>query len=204
MPLNIEVPTEHPDVTALKQKVIKVADQYTRTHGWCDVVNQALRDMGVKGVPGPRKINVEVTFTVEGVDGEQRATHRFDRESLADKTTEQQHEYVLEQIVTPSVVLGVQITPNVTIIDLNEAARTSRDGLEYPEGYVHVYTSREGRVAHLLRDPGVDDLRRWLRRGIHYAMCSDLMTSPVTESDRSEGRVCKKCLDRAESAAMAA
>lgn len=203
MPLNIEREVEHPDVTALKAKVTTVARRYASSHGWCSVVEDALREAGVTGTSGPRNINVEVTFTVNGGE-EQKAVHRFPRDPLAvAESVEAQHQYVLDQIVVPSVVLGVEVKPEVQIIDLTEATH-GKGGLEYPDGFVHVYSSREGRVAHLLREPTdrghTENLRRWLRRGLHYAMCGSMMSAPTEESDRSEDRVCKKCLERAQSA----
>jgi hypothetical protein len=201
MPLNIEVEAEHPDVTALKKNVAQVAKRYATAHGWCSVVDDALREAGVTGPSGPRNINVEVTFTINGGE-EQKATHRFPREPFVGKSAEQQHQYVLDQIVTPVSVLGVEVRPDVQIVDLNETTGLGRDGLDYPDGYIHVYSSREGRVAHLLRLPvnEPENLGRWIRRGLHYAMCGSLMSTPTQESDRSEDRVCKKCLDRAATA----
>lgn len=200
--MNIEREVEHPDVTALKEKVAQTAREYASAHGWCSVVEDCLREAGVTGAPGPRNITVEVTFTVNGGE-EQKATHRFLRDPLAEaQSVEAQHQYVLEQIVVPSTVLGVEIRPEVQIIDLNETDRLSRDGLVYPDGYVHAYYSREGRVAHLFPEPvnEVENMRRWIRSGLHHAMCGGLMSAPTQESYRSEGRVCKKCLERAEAA----
>jgi hypothetical protein len=96
----------------------------------------------------------------------------------------------------PTAVLGVTIpAPTVEVIDLNLANRGAA-GLDYPDGFIHFFTSNEGRVAHLIRDPNREDTERWLSRGAHYALCGASSFAGTQNSARSEDRVCKKCLER--------
>jgi hypothetical protein len=199
MPLNIEVEQEHPDVTALKEQVREVAQKYARRHNWCAEVNRALAEAGIID-PRPKKMSVEILFTV-GDSEEQRAIKRFPLADLAGKTPEEQNAWVAEQITPKVEVAGVEVTSlNVMVRDLNEVTRAARSGLEYPTGYVHFYTSNDGRVAHLMEDPGVEVTDGWLQRNGRYALCTQVAYLAVTESARSEGRVCPHCLARAESA----
>lgn len=208
MPLNIE-PTavEHPDVTALKQRIIAVTKKYTDRHGWCAEARNALREAGVLDEPSNKNINVEVTFTINGSE-EQKASQRFRLRDLTGKSHEQQLEWVRDQIATPTLILGVPVTPEVVVLDLNESSTVSHGNLSYPEGYTHIYVSNEGRVAHLLLNAENREgptLERWISRSIHYTLCgtSAYRTGTLDSPRAVAGKVCAKCLTRAENSAVA-
>jgi hypothetical protein len=218
MPLNISVEAEHPDVTVLKAKVREVAKRYTKKHGWCAEVNKALREAGIED---DAKVKVEIKFTVSG-SAEQTATQTFAASALAGKTAEEQNAWVADQIAPKVVVAGVEVTLPVTVIDLTLVeeikpvpAAGYKDGMDYPDGYVHFYTSNEGRVAHLVRKDSVLDtdlavagsgpghavsvINAWLRQRRIRALCG---TEPsyygqaTASSVRAEGRVCQNCQSR--------
>lgn len=232
MPLNIEVtePTEHPDVTALKQKVAEAAKEHSRRNH-CGEYKSWLRQLGIEDVKA-KKIVVEITFTAFGVEG-QKATKAFPEKDLVGKTAEEQNAWVAEQISEKVTIAGTQVAIPLTVTDLNPAEDavvlteaspswgTTGLGLVVPYGYTHVYTSNEGRVAHLVRlnDETLRQLHltngereqeniilTFLNRGNGYrgratAACS---TDPgawggwARASSRSENRICQNCNQQAE------
>lgn len=210
MPLNIEVETDTPEVAALKKRVIVVTNKYTRTHGWCHEANNALREMGVLDSP-KNNIRVAITFTVAGGE-EQHAIKVFNAVDLIDKSEDEQKEFVASQIAPDARIAGVKIDVPITVIDLNNTEATGlNDGLDYPEGFQHFYTSAEGRVAHLTRlgslhsrivwaiENGLDpsEVEAAMRQGHVNALCG--YSSPYSarlHSARSEHRICAKCLER--------
>ena len=204
MPLQIEVEAEHPEVVALKKKVKEVAQTYTSRHGWCREVKAALREAGIED---SRNIHVEVTFSVAGSD-EQKSIVKFPVEDLAGKTDDEQKQLVADKIAPKVMVAGTQVTIPVTVVDLNESDQNAlaRQGLEYPDAYMHFYISDGGRVAHLSNKPrsvldGNETVAEYFsgRRGrgapIH-ALCGEVSYGPVTHSARSENRICGNCSRR--------
>lgn len=201
MPLQIEVETEHPDVTALKKRVKEVAERYKRRYNWCREVNQALREAGIED---NNTITVEVTFTVAGSD-EQKSVVVFPISDLAGKDDEEQKQVVAEKIAPKVNVAGTTVSIPVTIVDLNESSRNAATGLNVPNGYTHFYISESGRVAHLVPLPyqvtsGQMALEEWTRqwangRGVS-AVCGEISYYPTTISARSENRVCQNCANR--------
>lgn len=203
MPLNIEVEAEHPDVTALKKRVIEVTKKYTDRHGWCGEAQKALAEAGVTESRA-KKVDVEIVFTVEGVEEEQHGRKRITASSLAGKTPEQMNAYVTDMLRTEGTyaVAGTTITPLITVTDLNEWHPGEGD---VPAGYSAAFTSREGRVKHLLVTPRrvleAEDPKAALERhlrGSNYFMCGAGSYGGALESTRDEGRICQKCLTRAE------
>lgn len=211
MPLNIEVQTEHPDVTALKKRVVEVTHRYTNAHGWCNEANNALREAGVLDSP-KNNIRVAITFTVAGSE-EQQAVKVFNAADLIELSDDERKAFVAEQIMPDVSVAGVKVNLPVTIIDLNNTEATGMNsGLAYPEEFQHFYSSQEGRVAHLIR---ADRLHRRVReaiangeppevveaamkRGYIAATCGmNAAYSATLTSTRSENRICVKCIERA-------
>lgn len=206
MTLNIQQEAEHPEVTALKEKVREVAKRYARRHDWCSVVDDALREMGVEEAR-PQRINVSIRFTSPMLDGEQETTARFFVRDLVGKSEAEQNAWVAEQIAPTVRLGGASVTIPVTVLDLTHMEPQGLDAV--PEGYVAFYTSAEGRVAHLMQTPGA--VRRgmvtmtdYLSRHPVYGMCGAGGYGQVEESTRSEGRVCKRCSDRLPSALIIA
>jgi hypothetical protein len=217
MPITLpEQAAEHPDVTALKERVREVATKYAKNHNWCGVVKQALREAGIED-PNSQKIAVTISFTVAGSEA-QTAVKKFNVSDLVGKTHEEQMVWIAEKIAPKVDVAGTQVTLPVAVLDIDGTfeARTSSglivvDGLEYPQGYIHYYTSDDSRVAHLGRhrwDPeGInhpDALREWhlaarrsYLRGICASSQSELYGAPRPTSSRSEHRICARCLPNA-------
>lgn len=213
MPLNIEVETEHPDVVALKKRVIEVTDAYTSRHGWCGEARNALREAGVLDSPN-NKVAVAIRFTLPGSE-EQTAVKVFNASDLVGKSDDEQKAWVAEQITPAVKVAGVNVPIPVTIVDLsNSEANPSgySDGLNYPAGYQHFYTSNEGRVAHLTsidrldqraqraidREESAHRVESQMRNVYVYALCgASAAYGAKLTSVRSEHRVCAKCLTRA-------
>lgn len=224
MPLNIEVtePTEHPDVTALKDKVREAAKAHSkRSH--CGEYKSWLRDLGIEDEQF-NAIAVEITFTAFGVEG-QKAVKKFFEKDLAGKTPEEQNAWVAAQIAEKVMIAGTPVTIPLTVTDLNAAPEgavtpggnwgTTEAGLVIPTGYFHAFTSNEGRVAHLHRipaeyvtrleqetDPAAQE--RLLRDALNAknnerfgksAICGEdnRWNQWVRSSPRSEHRVCGNC-----------
>lgn len=205
MPLNIEVETEHPDVTALKKRVIAVTKKYTDRHGWCSEAQKALAEAGVTESKS-KKVDVEIIFVIEGVEEQQNGRKRITASTLAGKTPEQMNAYVTDMLRTEStyMVAGRTITPLITVIDLNEWHPGSTD---VPNGYSGLFTSREnGRVRHLIPTPRrvreADDpvgaLNRYAHGRVIYFMCSESTGIGTSDSIRDGGRICNACMSRAE------
>lgn len=218
MTLNIEqTEVEHPDVTALKQRVKEVAGRYTSRHGWCGEVKAALREAGIDDVAS---IKVAITFTMAGSE-QQTVEKVYPVDKLAGKSEAEQNAFVAADIAPKVKVAGLDVTLPVTVVDLTQVGDIQRggavpttdpsSGLSYDtERFQHFYTSREGRVAHLVRRDGLDlgeeasarDIDRALRRHRISALCGAGPNiygnnDPTVSSPRAEGRVCHSCSERA-------
>ena len=218
MPLILpEQPPEHPDVTALKNRVREVAADYKRRYNWCNEINAALREAGIDTVNA--KMSVAIQFSVAGSET-QTATKTFEVASLMGKTHEEQLAWIADQIAPKVDVAGTAVTLPVTVIDIDgeykepesplAGGMITLNGLTYPEGYIHFFTSSEGRVAHLVRyqwtpttmQSHIEELRRVKearRYGQLRAICGTDAYTPAANSIRSEGRVCVRCTERATS-----
>jgi stress-induced morphogen len=185
MPITIEGDTEHPDVTALKQRVREVAEQYAKRHNWCREVQRALAEAGIVD---ETRLHVQVDFHIEGADAQQ-TTIRIPQSDLAGKTRRQQHALVAD-LLSPEVTIGrVAIKVPVIIDDLN---LVESGASEVKDGYVLRYTSHEGKVQHIVEEVSLRHNRHWT-----LAECGS-SGSWVEESSRSEGRVCARCVTRHE------
>lgn len=51
---------------AFKQKVVEVADQYAKEHGWCDVIDAALEELGLERAPKEYRAKLTITLDVYG------------------------------------------------------------------------------------------------------------------------------------------
>lgn len=214
MPLILpEQPPEHPEVTALKQKVREVAADYKRRYNWCNEINAALREAGIDTTSA--KMAVTIRFSLAGSD-EQTATKTFDVAALIGKTHEEQVAWVADQIAPKVAVAGVEVTLPVTVHDIDgeyspvpvmDNGLIVIQGLSYPNGYIHFFTSTEGRVAHLARyewDWSTLDVQTALTRfregrrygGLTRAICGAETYTPVAQSARSESRLCHRCYER--------
>lgn len=63
------VPFEKMTKEQLAERVVETAKRYAKDHDWCDVVNDALKEMGLEDFTQPLKRRVYVTLAVE-VDGD--------------------------------------------------------------------------------------------------------------------------------------
>lgn len=205
------------EVTVLKRHVRSVAQKYAERHGWCDVVNKALAEAGITD---NSKIHVCVTFRVGGVDLDFTTVQRYSVGDLSGKTDEEQRVWVAEQIQIEQdvMVAGVTMELPVEVISLENASTPGIGDVEVPVGYLPIYTSEEGRVAHLIGEHSVPEYAQeseeayanWLRNqrmgSDIKALCraGDYWTRPVVRSPRADtGRVCATCTKRADDALAA-
>lgn len=183
MPITIEGEVEHPDVTALKQRVREVAETYAKRHNWCREVQRALAEAGIVD---ETRLHVQVDFHIEGADAQQ-TTIRVPQSDLAGKTRRQQHALVAD-LLSPEVAIGrVMVKVPVRIDDLNLVE--SAAGAIH-EGYVLRYTSDEGKVQHILNEDA-------LRNSPYFSSAEcGASGSWVENSLRGENRVCTRCTTR--------
>lgn len=192
MPLSIEAttPVEHPDVTALKDKVREAAKKHSvRNH--CGEYKSWLRQLGIDDAE--EKVHVEIEFTVSG-SSPQKAVQKFRVADLAGKTAEEQHTWVAEKIAPKVDVAGTKVTLPVTIIDLNKVEKPviTLAGTIIPEGYIARYASNDARVLHVIQTTE-EILARSNGNSRIYSACGESSYRWSEESARSEGRVCRNC-----------
>jgi hypothetical protein len=184
MPITIEGEAEHPDVTALKQRVREVAEDYAKRHNWCREVQRALAEAGIVD---ETKVHVQVDFHIEGGEPQQTML-RMPQSDLAGKRRAAQHTFVAD-LLSPEVTIGrATIKVPVIIDDLNLVESGGTEALR--EGWVLCYTSVDGRVQHIVHGASLRDQPYWT-----IAECG-ASGSWVEESTRSEGRVCARCTTR--------
>lgn len=58
-------PEDSDELKKYKEKVKKVADIYTKRHGWCDEVKRALRDLGIDAEPEKVAIKISTEFGLD-------------------------------------------------------------------------------------------------------------------------------------------
>lgn len=188
------VPTESPEVAALKEKVREVAMRYAKRHSWCSEVKRALREIGIED---PRNVDVTVTTGLGFA-----ITVNLPPVALHGKTEDQQKRIIAARISklvitsTGGNVKGepIALTPEM-IVDMTLAAAASASGPDRATGWV--YTSNQGRVLHHITE--VSGRPEHLSLGssgqYYYASCgiTALGNSLTLESPKGEGRRCAGC-----------
>ena len=193
MPLNLETPEsqEHPDVIACKRRILQLARDHTNRFHCGGGAEEAVRAAGLMP-PAERRLQVVVEFSLS--DGEhQETTLRFDESDLIDKTEEEQNTFVEEMLRADAMIyVGDQRIPvPIMVHDLNLLAPP--EGV--PMGHSLLYTSNEGRVAHIV--PDHDTSGRGRRRGLAVALCSTESFGWQETSPRASGETCARCSERA-------
>lgn len=198
-----EVKEEAPEVKELKEKVEKVAREYARRHRWCEVVDQALSEMGIKDVPN----KIEVTFTVPVT-----ASINLDLEPLRGKSDEEQAEWLAKALAKDLRVAASHA--QTTVVKQAADFATAMDkiqvtdakvwkpqplaqprGVRIPEGYVGRFAGydNEGKVAHLIRRGDFDYVMQRTGGGYTTAVCGQGVNTQRAQSTKSEQRICASC-----------
>jgi hypothetical protein len=200
MPLDL---SEHEEVNSelneFKNRVEVIAKRYAKQHRWCEVVDQALAEIGIE--PTGIRATVDVQVTVQMPVSLESIT------DLVGKTPEEINEAIAAKMVRDQFVLvparqehGVRylsthdrIRPEqLTVVDINELEGAPQiNGV--PMGHRRGFTSNEGRVVHFVSDA------YWRETSWHSrALCGAQPSYQWSEtSERDENRTCAKCLDRA-------
>jgi hypothetical protein len=184
------------EIRELKQKVTQVAKRYATTYNWCEVVDQALSEMGM----GPDWQRVEVTLNVATV-----LQLDIDVNELSAMSEAEQHAYIKEQLdlgITtspkPSVRNVAVVERDEQVIEIGEPTPPPPGAVNPPVGAVARYTSTEGRVLHYVRTYQGHQL-------MSTAICGSgpgYYTIWTERSDRAETtaegtpRVCARCTER--------
>lgn len=199
MPLDLSDQEDaNAELNQFKAHVKEVANKYTERHGWCDVVNQALREIGVEpeGIRAVVDVEIKVQMPVSIAD----------IKDLMGKTPEEQNAIIASKLIADRFVTvpstqshGVRylsthdvIKPDqLKVVDVNQmAADTLVNGV--PAGYVAVFTSDDGRVRHFIQSAWAGE-----RTFSRYGLCGVQIPYPKTTSTRDQGRNCVKCTERA-------
>lgn len=154
---------ENAEVTALKKKVKKVADNYTRRYGWCDEVKKALAEIGIEEEKG---VVVEVTLLSPATTLPVTV-----KPSLLHRKTAQEQATVLAGMLGEVKI----VTPGGLTLDSrpmggeNVASMRLVEGVDASLVDAWMFTGPQGRVTHYLR--GVNDPNR--TRSWVYTACGD-------------------------------
>jgi len=54
------------ELAAFKEQVVEVADQYADEHGWCNVIDKALEELGLERAPKEYRAKLTITLDVYG------------------------------------------------------------------------------------------------------------------------------------------
>lgn len=198
-----DVKEEAPEVQELKKKVEQVAREYARRHRWCEVVDQALNEMGIKDTPN----KIEVTFTVPVT-----AAINLDLEPLRGKSDEEQAEFLAKALAKDiRVSAGHQQT---TVIKQAADFQLAMDkiqvtdakvwkpqplaqprGVRVPQGFVGRFAGyeNEGKVVHLIRRGDFDYVIQRNGGGYTTAVCGQGVSTQQAQSTKSEQRICASC-----------
>lgn len=171
--------SDNPELEAFKAKVFEVAKVYAERHDMCEVVDQALEEMGL----GPAYVSFEYTLALPiVVRVEARMT------SLSTLSEEERQTHILGTLsaTSPYVSSGeghsVSVTPGALI---QYEGTITTDGA--PTGYVRGYVDNDGRAAHYFPSGG------------GYSLCGRMYASvPMSNSFRASGTVCIRCAGLAE------
>jgi hypothetical protein len=150
-----EITPEQREVAELKRRVKEVADKYTTRHGWCNVVNDALTEIGIG-----QSSNIYVEMSVQA---SVKAVVEVDPAKLMGMSDEEQREYFqgkLRENAMHTVLRNngqranadgsdAQIVYEVTELNNYEPVGTTVNGVTIPPGYRAAYTYYGTRV-HLV------------------------------------------------------
>ena len=191
---------DSPEVAELKERVRTVAKKYTDRHGWCNAVNNALKECGV--ITEEKNVPVKILFSVSGSEPTE-AVKKFKVSDLINLSHDEQIAYIAEQIAPKVSVAGVTVTLPVNVSDIFLYEGDAPLEADDYRGHRTFFTSVEGRVRHLTLTPFESE-----GSFTTHVASSRYMTSlcgngdtygPTLTSQRDEGRICANCqrsLDR--------
>lgn len=144
---------DSPEIAEYKERVKKVADEYTKRHGWCRQVKNALKEIGIED---EKPISVNVTTTMGFV-----IQTKVLPSKLIDKTEDEQKEIIAKKIgklhltgtgsaaqlvITAGVIQSLELADGAT--STSPASKTLLQSENGSSRYVWRRTT-EGRVLHL-------------------------------------------------------
>ena len=187
---------ESGELGAFKQRVRKVAETYTRRHGWCDEVERALKELGIEK---PARIHTMVKLAT-GAGGTTEVNYIADPAAFAGLSEEKQIEKLAKELgpLRISIAVGGQWNTEtnvaVTAEMIEEWKEREIPGVgTAPAGYHWMYTSADGRKLHLVPIVNPD-------QGYVYSSCGQYLypRAMTANSPRGDGSQCSRCVKRAE------
>lgn len=178
--------TESAEVTALKKKVKKVADNYTRRYGWCDEVKKALAEIGIEE---EQAVVVEVTLSNPATTVPVTVSPTL----LLNKSGPQQAALLAGLVGTVQVMSSrgwALASRPLTADDVTAMRLVENSSTSVADAWM--FTSNSGRVTHLLR--GVHDPQRrqeWVRTA-----CGDrvyVSNAVASKTSTPNPTHCKRC-----------
>lgn len=170
------IAVDSPEVEAVKKKVLDVAKKYKKKHGWCDVVDKALAEMGLT----PQPLQVDITLL-----GRTERVKVNDTSALVGKTAQQQAEHLLANHVTNAYIGGTYVPLPVSLVTemkIHVPPPPFRPAI-YPDGILAM--SMSGRVWHVMENDEARYAKCGTRVYVHHVAAS-------TE-DEAKHKVCKSC-----------
>ena len=188
------------EIRAFKEKVKRVAKKYAKDHQWCEVVDQALREMGIED---PRKDCV-----VKVIIGDDLMTLsvRAEVKDLIDKDAEAQARVLVRRIGTPNIYADygsgtLKVKPDqITAMELTSPLPPSASQVQgdFTWGYVDEHRSR---VMHAFLTADLGRVTAYSQCGRASVWRDDTLYS---NSSASAGRKCSACESKLTNSALVA
>lgn len=185
--------TDPPELVAFKAKVVEVAKEYKKIHGWCGEVDRALRDMGITEPPK------ECTVHVGVADDVLKFAVKAQIADLKGKTAKQQAAHIaglLDRVAVGGRVEGrIQVTSDkISSMTLVPPPAVPAAGLEVDGEFTWGYVSNAARVLHKFR---TDQVNRTDRVYNAWSACTRWPLEPYATlhatSARGTGVRCTGC-----------
>lgn len=178
--------TESAEVRALKKKVKRVADTYTRRYGWCGEVKAALREIGIDDEQG---VVVEVTLLNPATTLPITVLPSL----LHNKTAQEQADLLAGMVGRVQVTTPSGITLDSRALGASDVASMRLvEGVSSSLVDAWMFTSQQGRVTHYLR--GVNDPAR--TRSWVMTACGDrayVDSAMASKESMPNPPHCKRC-----------
>jgi len=177
-----------------KAEVVRVSRRYAQQHGWCNVVDQALREVGALAAPMVVNTALAVTQNVQltvpsdvwnglDEDGQKEYIASLARRAGLFITGSYQDED-----------LRLNMTGRATNFEVGVPGEAAADGT--PAGYVWRYRDNEGRVMHLW-DARLDQANNEQGDSVCGRLHKPRRRTLLMDSTRATGGHCGRCEERA-------
>lgn len=178
-----------PELAAFKKTVETVAKKYAKKNQWCNEVDKALAEMGIKPQPD---ITIDVT-TVHGL----KLPVLIGPSLLVGKTEAQQKQAVAKVLGTLTISAGGRSSTTLSVAeaDIVDMALSTEPIPAAPAEHWY-YTSNAGRVLHYFRYyPADSDGRTRGEWYTQYANCGQTASQRnlTQDSPRGTGTRCDHC-----------